>query len=132
MDEIIKVNKSEFYGKTMDLEEASRKKLQSVFPDCFYEGKLDIDKLLNLCGTYIDNEFEKYKFEWKGKHESPMLAQQQAMGALRPCVEESVDFDNTKNIYIEGDNLEVIKLLQKAYYQRVKMIYIDPPYKTGG
>lgn len=84
-----------------------------------------------LCGEYIGNDFEKYKFEWKGKAECLKLAQKRSTGTLRPCPEESVDWDTTQNLYIEGDNLEVLKLLQTAYYRKVKMIYIDPPYNTG-
>ena len=115
----------------MDLENANMEKLKSVFPECFAEGKLDIDKLLSLCGEYIDNDFEKYKFEWKGKSECLRLAQKRSTGTLCPCREESVNFDDTENVYIEGDNLEVLKLLQTAYYNKIKMIYIDPPYNTG-
>lgn len=118
-------------GLSMDLENANMEKLKSVFPECFAEGKLDIDKLLSLCGEYIDNDFEKYKFEWKGKSECLRLAQKRSTGTLRPCREESVNFDDTENVYIEGDNLEVLKLLQTAYYNKIKMIYIDPPYNTG-
>ena len=118
-------------GMSMDLERANMEKLRSVFPECFSEQKLDIDKLLSLCGEYIDNDFEKYKFEWKGKSECLRLAQKRSTGTLRPCCEESVNFDDTQNVYIEGDNLEVLKLLQTAYYNKVKMIYIDPPYNTG-
>ena len=98
---------------------------------CVSEGKLDIDKLLSLCGEYIDNDFEKYRFEWKGKAECLRLAQKRSSGTLRPCPAESVNWDITQNLYIEGDNLEVLKLLQSAYYRKVKMIYIDPPYNTG-
>ena len=119
-------------GLSLNLEQANLDRLREVFPDCVAEGKLDIDKLLSLCGEYIDNDFEKYKFEWKGKAESLRLAQQRSAGTLRPCPEESVNFDSTNNIYIEGDNLEVLKLLQTAYYRKVKMIYIDPPYKSVG
>lgn len=118
-------------GLSMDLERANLDKLRGVFPECFAEGKLDIDKLLGLCGEYIDNDFEKYRFEWKGKAECLRLAQKRSAGTLRPCVEDSVAWEHTKNLYIEGDNLEVLKLLQTAYYRRVKMIYIDPPYNTG-
>lgn len=118
-------------GASLDIERMEQEKLRAVFPQCFVEGKLDIDKLLSLCGEYIDNDFEKYKFEWKGKAESLRLAQQRSMGTLRPCPDESVDWDTTQNLYIEGDNLEVLKLLQTAYYRKVKMIYIDPPYNTG-
>ena len=118
-------------GLSMNIEQTNMEKLKSVFPECFAEGKLDIDKLLSLCGEYIDNDFEKYKFEWKGKAECLRLAQKRSTGTLRPCPEESVNWDTTKNLYIEGDNLEVLKLLQTAYYRKVKMIYIDPPYNTG-
>ena len=118
-------------GMSMDLEKTNMEKLKSVFPECFSEQKLDIDKLLSLCGEYIDNDFEKYKFEWKGKSECLRLAQKRSTGTLRPCREESVNFDDTENVYIEGDNLEVLKLLQTAYYNKIKMIYIDPPYNTG-
>lgn len=118
-------------GFSMNIEQANMDRLKAVFPECFAEGKLDIDKLLSLCGEYIDNDFEKYKFEWKGKAECLRLAQKRSTGTLRPCPEESVNFDTTQNLYIEGDNLEVLKLLQTAYYRKVKMIYIDPPYNTG-
>ncbi len=118
-------------GLSMNIEQTNKDKLKTVFPECFAEGKLDIDKLLGLCGEYIDNDFEKYKFEWKGKADCLKLAQKRSAGTLRPCPEESVNFDTTQNLYIEGDNLEVLKLLQSAYYRKVKMIYIDPPYNTG-
>lgn len=118
-------------GLSMNIERANMDKLKAVFPECFAEGKLDIDKLLGLCGEYIDNDFEKYKFEWNGKSECLKLAQKRSAGTLRPCPEDSVNFDTTQNLYIEGDNLEVLKLLQNAYYRKVKMIYIDPPYNTG-
>ena len=118
-------------GLSMNIEQTNLDKLRSVFPECVSEGKLDIDKLLSLCGEYIDNDFEKYKFEWKGKADCLRLAQKRSTGTLRPCPEESVNWDTTQNLYIEGDNLEVLKLLQTAYYRKVKMIYIDPPYNTG-
>lgn len=118
-------------GMSMDLEKANMDKLHSVFPECFAEGKLDIDKLLSLCGEYVSNDFEKYKFEWKGKAECLKLAQKRSTGTLRPCPDESVAWNTTQNLYIEGDNLEVLKLLQTTYYRKVKMIYIDPPYNTG-
>lgn len=112
-------------GMSMDLEQTNMNKLHEVFPECFSEGKLDIDKLLSLCGEYIDNDHEKYKFEWNGKSECLRLAQKRSTGTLRPCPEESVNWDTTQNLYIEGDNLEVLKLLQTSYYRKVKMIYIE-------
>lgn len=118
-------------GLSMDMEAANKEKLQSVFPECFTEGRLDIDKLLSLCGEYITDDYEKYEFKWKGKSDCLRTAQRRSTATLRPVPEESVNFDTTKNLYIEGDNLEVLKLLQKPYFRKVKMIYIDPPYNTG-
>ncbi len=112
-------------GMSMNLEQTNLDKLRAVFPECVAEGKLDIDKLLFLCGEYIDNNFEKYRFKWKGNAECLRLAQKRFTGTLRPCPEESVNWDTTRNLYIEGDNLEVLKLLQSAFFRRVKMIYID-------
>ncbi len=118
-------------GLSMDIENADLEKFRAVFPQCFSEGKLDISKLLALFGQYDDNDFEKYKFEWKGKSECYRIAGKRSTGTLRPCPDESVNFDTTNNLYIEGDNLEVLKLLQSSYYNKIKMIYIDPPYNTG-
>lgn len=118
-------------GLSQSPQEQDIARLKAAFPQCFAEGKLDIDRLLNLCGEYIDNDFEKFKFEWKGKIASLKLAQKPSLATLRPKIDESVDFDNTHNVYIKGDNLEVLKLIQRAYFQQVKMIYIDPPYNTG-
>ena len=125
------MSQNQMDGLSMNIEQTNLDKLRSVFPECVSEGKLDIDKLLSLCGEYIDNDFEKYRFEWKGKAECLRLAQKRSSGTLRPCPGESVNWDTTQNLYIEGDNLEVLKLLQSAYYRKVKMIYIDPPYNTG-
>lgn len=118
-------------GLSMDMEAANRERLRAVFPECFSEGKLDIDKLLSLCGEYITDDFEKYEFRWKGKSDCLRIAQRRSTATLRPCPSESVNFDTTQNLYIEGDNLEVLKLLQKSYFRKIKMIYIDPPYNTG-
>ena len=118
-------------GMSLDLEQTNKEKLKAVFPECFSEDSLDIDKLLSLCGEYITKGNEKYKFEWKGKSECLQLAQRRSTGTLRPRKDESVNFDDTENIYIKGDNLEVLKLLQTSYYRQVKMVYIDPPYNTG-
>ena len=118
-------------AQSMDIERTNLEKLRMLFPQCFNDGNLDIDKLLNLCGEYIEPGQEKYKFDWNGKSDSYKLAGKRSTGTLRPSKEDSVNFDTTKNIYIEGDNLEVLKLLQTAYFRKVKMIYIDPPYNTG-
>ncbi|MDR0914622.1 MAG: site-specific DNA-methyltransferase [Oscillospiraceae bacterium] len=118
-------------GMSFDLERTNLEKLASVFPEVIVEGQLDLTKLLDLLGKYDIKDFEKYSFTWKGKSECLPLAQKRSTGTLRPKPNESVNFDETNNIYIKGDNLEVLKLLQTAYYRQVKMIYIDPPYNTG-
>lgn len=106
-------------------------KLKKLFPEAFTEGKVDFDALKEVLGEYIDGRDERYSFTWNGKSKARMIAQTPSTGTLRPCKEESVDWDNTQNLFIEGDNLEVLKLLQKSYHKKVKMIYIDPPYNTG-
>ena len=118
-------------GMTMNIEQANIEKLKTIFPDVFADGKVDFDKLQGLLGHYIADDKEKYSFSWKGKTDSLRLAQKRSTGTLRPCKEESKDWDTTENLYIEGDNLEVLKLLQSSYLNSVKMIYIDPPYNTG-
>lgn len=121
-------------GLSMDIAAVEQDKLRAAFPQCFIENKLDERKLLELLGTFNtldENDREKYEFRWKGKQEALQLAGKRSAGTLRPCPAESLDWDNTRNLYIEGDNLEVLKLLQTSYYRKVKMIYIDPPYNTG-
>lgn len=116
----------------MNITEENLKAMQQLFPEAFEEGKIDFDVLRQLLGDFVDDEQERYSFKWNGKGRALRLSQTPSMGTLRPCKEESKDWDNTENLYIEGDNLEVLKLLQKSYYGKVKMIYIDPPYNTGG
>lgn len=118
-------------GMTMNIEQANVEKLKDVFPEVFADGKVDFDKLQGLLGHYIADDKEKYSFSWKGKADSLRLAQKRSTGTLRPCKEESKDWDRTQNLYIVGDNLEVLKLLQSSYLNSIKMIYIDPPYNTG-
>lgn len=118
-------------GMTMNIEQANVEKLKDVFPEVFADGKVDFDKLQGLLGHYIADDKEKYSFSWKGKADSLRLAQKRSTGTLRPCKEESKNWDTTENLYIEGDNLEVLKLLQSSYLNSIKMIYIDPPYNTG-
>lgn len=119
-------------GESMNITEKNLKAMQQLFPEAFEEGKIDFDVLRQLLGDFVDDEQERYSFKWNGKGKALRLSQTPSMGTLRPCKEESKDWDNTENLYIEGDNLEVLKLLQKSYYGKVKMIYIDPPYNTGG
>ena len=119
-------------GESMNITEENLKAMQQLFPEAFEEGKIDFDVLRQLLGDFVDDEQERYSFKWNGKGKALRLSQTPSMGTLRPCKEESKDWDNTENLYIEGDNLEVLKLLQKSYYGKLKMIYIDPPYNTGG
>ncbi|HAW1790489.1 TPA: site-specific DNA-methyltransferase [Escherichia coli] len=118
-------------SKSMDIVAGNISKLKELFPEVFTEGKVDFDALKEVLGGYIDGREERYSFTWNGKSKARMLAQTPSAGTLRPCKEESVDWDTTQNLFIEGDNLEVLKLLQKSYHKKVKMIYIDPPYNTG-
>ena len=105
--------------------------LQSLFPEAFTEGRLDFDVLKQLLGAVVDEREDKYGLNWHGKRQARQLALTPSTGTLRPCPEESVTWDTTQNLMIEGDNLEVLKLLQKSYAGKVKLIYIDPPYNTG-
>lgn len=106
-------------------------KLKALFPEAVTEGKIDFDVLKQLLGGAVDERQEKYGLNWHGKRRARQLALTPSTGTLRPCPEESVDWDTTQNLMIEGDNLEVLKLLQKSYAGKVKLIYIDPPYNTG-
>lgn len=105
--------------------------LKATFPDAFVEGKVDFDVLKQLLGGQVDEREERYGLNWHGKRLARQLALTPSTGTLRPCPEESVDWETTRNLMIEGDNLEVLKLLQKSYAGKVKLIYIDPPYNTG-
>jgi len=105
--------------------------LRKLFPEAFIEGNLQWDNLREALGDIVDNRNEVYSFSWAGKANAKKILQKPSQATLKPCVEESVNFENTENIFIEGDNLEVIKLLLKSYYEKVKMIYIDPPFNTG-
>jgi len=118
-------------GKTPDIGEENIKKLMTIFPEVVTEGKVDFEKLKQVLGEYVDDSNERYNFTWNGKGRALRLSQTPSLGTLRPCKEESKNWDTTQNLYIEGDNLEVLKLLQKSYYGKIKMIYIDPPYNTG-
>ena len=118
-------------GETLNIVEDNIQKLKAIFPEVFNEDKVDFEKLEAVLGEYKDNGTERYNFSWPGKSNAIRIAQTPSTGTLRPCKEESKNWDETQNLYIEGDNLEVLKLLQKSYYGKVKMIYIDPPYNTG-
>ncbi len=106
-------------------------KLKEIFPEIATEDKIDFNTLKNILGEEIDDSVERYNFTWPGKTQAIKESQKQSTGTLRPCKEDSKNWDSTQNLYIEGDNLEVLKLLQKGYYNKIKCIYIDPPYNTG-
>ncbi len=118
-------------GKSMDIVSENITKLKELFPDVFSEGKVDFEALEATLGEYLDTKEERYSFNWSGKAKARRIAQTPSTGTLRPAKDESKNWDSTENLYIEGDNLEVLKLLQKSYHKQVKMIYIDPPYNTG-
>lgn len=130
-------------GQSLDIAEQRRKELEQLFPGIFTETRddqgelkitIDLERLKAELGEFtdiFDSRRERYGMDWPGKRDCLRLIQQPSTATLKPCREESVDFDTTENLFIEGDNLEVLKLLQKSYYGKVKMIYIDPPYNTG-
>ncbi|WP_341480268.1 site-specific DNA-methyltransferase [Clostridium tyrobutyricum] len=118
-------------GYSLDIVKQNISRLKKIFPEVFCEDKIDFERLKEVLGEYIDDTDERYRFEWHGKSQAIRMAQTPSRGTLRPCKEEGKSWDTTQNLYIEGDNLEVLKLLQKSYQNEVKMIYIDPPYNTG-
>jgi len=128
---------------SMDIAAENRTKLKTLFPSVFTEtvnnkGELvesiDFEKLKSELGTFSDlfeSRRERFGLDWPGKKDCMKLIQEPSRATLKPARDESIDFDTTENLFIEGENLEVLKLLQKSYYGKVKMIYIDPPYNTG-
>jgi len=118
-------------GKSLDVVEQNIEQLKELFPNVFSEGKIQFNRLEELLGHYVVDDEDHYNFTWHGKRKAGRLAQTPSTGTLRPSKEESEGWDTTENLFIEGDNLEVLKLLQKSYHRQVKMIYIDPPYNTG-
>jgi adenine-specific DNA-methyltransferase len=130
-------------GDSLNVSEQRKQALKQLFPGVFTETKddagelietIDFERLKAELGEFsevYDNRRERYGMDWPGKRDCLRSIQATSQATLKPCREESVDFDTTQNLFIEGDNLEVLKLLQKSYYGKVKMIYIDPPYNTG-
>ena len=126
-------------GKSLDLLEKNIDIIQKTFPEVVteeefngkVERKIDFDKLRLLLGDDVSDREERYELRWNGKNDAIRFAQTPSNGTLRPDKESSKNWDDTENLYIEGDNLEVLKLLQKSYFGQIKMIYIDPPYNTG-
>lgn len=118
-------------GESLDIAKEKLNKLKDILPEAFTEGKIDWDKLQATLGEDIDLKNERYVLNWAGKSDAFRVLQSPTTATLVPCKEESIGFDDTENIFIEGENLEVLKVLQKSYFGRIKMIYIDPPYNTG-
>lgn len=118
-------------GESKDLVSENIQKLKQLFPEILTDGKIDFEALKEALGEFRDKSDERYSFTWNGKSQAKKLAMTPSSGTLRPAPEESVNWDTTEHLFIEGDNLEVLKLLQRSYHKKVKMIYIDPPYNTG-
>lgn len=118
-------------GKSLDIKQETLNKLKEIIPSCFTEDKIDWEKLKVFFEDNIEFKNERYHLNWAGKTDAIRLLQTPTYKTLKPSIEESVNFDTTENLFIEGDNLEVLKILQKSYFGKIKMIYIDPPYNTG-
>lgn len=118
-------------GKSLTPQEIKLQELKNIFPEVFAEDKVDWEKLKATLGEDINFSNERYVLNWAGKSDAFKVLQSPTTKTLIPAKDESVNFDDTENIFIEGENLEVLKVLQKSYFGKVKMIYIDPPYNTG-
>lgn len=118
-------------GQSLNVIEDNIEAMKAIFPDAFSEDGVNFETLRQLLGDQVAEGEEKYGLSWHGKKKARQIALTPSTGTLRPCPEESVDWENTQNLFIEGDNLEVLKLLQKSYAGKVNTIYIDPPYNTG-
>ena len=118
-------------GKSFDVKREQLRRLQEVFPESFTEGKVDWEKLRLTLGEELILQNERYVLNWAGKSDAFRAIQTPTTATLKPQKDQSINFDTTENVFIEGENLEVLKVLQKSYYGKIKMIYIDPPYNTG-
>ena len=118
-------------GESIDIKQDRLQRLKGLYPELFAENQLDWEKLKAAFGDDINFANERYVLNWAGKSDAFKILQQPTTATLKPAPEESVNFDATENLFIEGENLEVLKVLQKAYYSKVKCIIIDPPYNTG-
>ena len=118
-------------GTSLDVTQDIIEQLKAVIPQAFSENKLDFQNLQRLLGNYIVTDAERYQLTWAEKCEAYKVLQTPSTATLIPNPESSIDWENAQNVFIEGENLEVLKILQKAYYGKIKMIYIDPPYNTG-
>jgi adenine-specific DNA-methyltransferase len=117
-------------GESIDIKQAKLQKLKGLFPELFVESQLDWEKLKAAFDDDINFANERYVLNWAGKGDSFRVLQQPTTATLKPAPDDSVNFDTTENLFIEGENLEVLKVLQKAYYGKVKCIIIDPPFQN--
>jgi len=119
-------------GESLTIIQDQLEKLKQLFHETVTEGKIDWEKLQATIGKEnIEFQNERYVLNWAGKSDAFKVLQQSTTATLKPAPEESINFDTTENVFIEGENLEVLKVLQKAYYGKIKCIIIDPPYNTG-
>lgn len=128
---IPKITRDDEAAGSGDLVRENVERLKALFPQIVTDGKVDFDVLRQLLGDEVEEGEERYGLSWKGKRRARAFAMTPSLGTLRPAPEDSVDWDTTQNLMIEGDNLEVLKLLRRSYAGKVKLIYIDPPYNTG-
>ena len=119
------------HTRSVDIVADNLERLKALFPEVITEGKVDFEALRQLLGGAVEESEEKYGLNWHGKRRARQLALTPSTGTLRPCPKDSVDWETTQNLMIEGDNLEVLKLMQKSYAGKAKLVYIDPPYNTG-
>ena len=118
----------EIPSTTPDLQTELARQLQELVPEAISDGKVDVAKLTELLATDAADSNERFGLFWPGKKRALRAAQEPTTATLRPAKDQSKDWDTTKNVFIEGDNLEVLKILQKHYHGKIKMIYIDPPF----
>src|ERR1700738_2176861 len=131
MTEIKKLDLNDPGTMSVDIVSGNVEALKALFPEAFTEGKINFEVLKGLLGGTVDERDEKYGLNWHGKRRAQQIALTPSTGALLPCPNDSVDWETTQNLFVEGDNLEVLKLFQKSYSGKIKLIYIDPPYNTG-
>jgi len=126
-----KIEKGNLLSQSANIVKENIEVLKRLFPTIVKEGKIDVDELKALLDEEIETGEEYYRFTWAGKNDARREANKPSTATLRPNKLDSKNWDTTGNIFIEGDNLEVLKLLQKSYAGKIKMMYFDPPYNTG-
>ena len=118
-------------GKSLNIKEDLISKLKEIIPGAFTEDKINVEQLKQILGESINTDSERYQLNWAGKNDAYKVLQESSKSTLNPDLKESVNWEETENIFIEGENLDALKILQKPYYGKIKMVYIDPPYNTG-